>query len=640
MEEKVLNERYHLVKLVGNGGMATVYQGHDVLLDRPIAVKMLREPYASDKDFRKRFLGEARAVAKLDHPNIVSIYDLGIDNERPYLIMELVPGQSLKELIHKKAPLPILEALEIGVQICAGVGVAHRAGIVHCDLKPQNVLISTEGTVKVTDFGIAQALQTEYEAKEKSKTFWGSPHYISPEQARGERPTPASDVYSIGVILYEILTGVPPFHAEDDTVLIRKHLQENPTPPSSFNPKIPSKLEWLVNKVLSKEKSRRYRNAEQFRMALEEYKQHGEEKTAARPIAQNAVTHTSTLPQPVVEESAEENEEEVTRTGPDWLLWLLFGIATIAVLGLVPLWGYVYQVYNDPGNPLIGPTTETEATATPAGELVSVPRLVGLSAADAEKLAASYQLEFAVQREEKSTEAIPGTVLSQEPQPGKRVPVGSTLQVIKAVGQSFPLQDVIGLQLEDVIGPLEAQGLTIQTEKVWSTKSNGQIIAQLPVPESEIQAGSTITLTISGGKEQSRSLQVNFNNQIILEEALVPQYTFQPGDSVPVTLYWRALQSLERNYVVFTHLTTSAMATPAAQHDSEPGNGTNSTSGWETGVIIIDPHQVTIPAGTTAGSYQLRVGLYTDEGRLKIVDSGETQVAAESVFIANIEVRP
>ncbi len=638
MEEKILNERYHLVELVGTGGMATVYRGHDVLLDRPIAVKVLREPYASDTDFRSRFLAEARAVAKLDHPHIVRIYDLGIDQGRPYIVMELVAGQSLKERICQAAPLPILETLQISEQICAGVGTAHRAGIVHCDLKPQNILITTAGAVKVTDFGIAKALRAEYEEEEEPQVVWGSPHYISPEQAAGEHPTPASDVYSIGVMLYEMLAGVPPFHAEDDAALIRKHLQETPTPPSSFNPQIPPRLEWLVSKVLSKEKSRRYRNAEQLGMALTEYMRHGEEQTVSHPVVPPTPQQTSTLPySPQTEQST---REEAPQSGPDWLLWLLFGIAAIAVLGLIPLWGYVYQVYSDSGVPNASSPTNSVATTTPMGELVSVPRLIGLSVADAEALAKSYQLQFAVQREDESTDALPGTILSQDPQPGTRVPVSSTLQVVKAMGHLFPLQDVLGLQLEDVVEPLAAQGLTIQTEKVWSTEPIGKILAQLPAPESEIQAGDTVTLTVSGGKEQRLSLQVNFNNRIILEEALVPQYTFQPGDSVPVTLYWRTLQPLTKNYVIFTHLTTSATGTPAAQHDSEPGNGTNPTTGWTPGEIIIDPHQVTIPQGTAAGSYQLRVGLYTAEGRLKIIDSGHTQVAAESVFIVNIEVRP
>ncbi|MEA3308745.1 MAG: protein kinase, partial [Chloroflexota bacterium] len=603
------------------------------------AVKMLREPYASDKAFRSRFLAEARAIAKLDHPHIVRIYDLGIDHEHPYLVMELVVGQSLKARIHQEAPFPIPEVLRIGEQICAGVGVAHRAGIVHCDLKPQNVLITTEGTIKVADFGIARALQAEHETAEKSQLVWGSPHYISPEQAAGEQPTPASDVYSIGVILYEMLAGVPPFHAEDDAELIRKHLQEAPAPPSSFNPQVPPKLEWLVGKVLSKEKSRRYRNAEQFGRALEQYRRHGEEQTVAHPAATPmAPQATNTLPRPPA--MTQPGPEKAAKSGPDWLLWLLLGIATIAVLGLIPLWGYVYQVYNESGMPLGGITSEEIATATPAGELVSVPRLIGLSAVDAEALANSYQLQFAIQHEDEGSDALPGTILSQDPQPGSRVPVSSTLQVVTAKGQRFPLQDVLGLQLEDVVAPLKALGLIIKTEKAWSTKPVDEILAQLPAPESEVQTGSTITLTVSGGKEQRLPLQVNFNNQISLEEALVPQYTFKPGDSVPVTLYWRALQPLHENYVVFTHLTTSATANPAAQHDSEPGNGTNPTTGWIPGEIIIDPHQVTIPQGTPSGSYQLRVGLYTAEGRLKIIDSGHTQVAAGSVFIVNVEVRP
>ncbi len=397
-------------------------------------------------------------------------------------------------------------------------------------------------------------------------------------------------------------------------------------------------MEWLVGKLLSKEKSRRYRNAEQLGVALEEYMRHGAEQTASHPVAPPPPQRTSTRPHSP--QTKKSTQGKAPRSGPDWLLWLLFGIAAIAVLGLIPLWGYVYQIYNESGAPSASSPTNNVTVTTPGGELVSVPRLIGLSAADAEALTNSYQLQFAVQREDENSNALPGTILSQDPPPGTRVPVSSTLQVVKAIGHPFPLQNVLGLQLADVVEPLAALGLTIQTEKIWSTEPVDKILAQLPAPESEIQAGDTLTLTVSGGKEQSRSLQVNFNNQIILEEALVPQYTFQPGDSVPVTLYWRALQPLTKNYVIFTHLTASATATPAAQHDSEPGNGTNPTTSWTPGEIVIDPHQVTIPQGVSSGSYQLRVGLYTAEGRLQIIDSGHTQVAAESVFIVNVEVRP
>ncbi|MGC9523203.1 MAG: protein kinase domain-containing protein, partial [Anaerolineae bacterium] len=213
MKPIVLNDRYRLTELIGAGGMATVYHGEDLLLERSVAVKFLREPYASDPEARERFLHEARAAGRLDHPNIVHVYDVGQDQDRrPYIVMELVPGEDLKTLIRRDAPLPVSEALRIAREICAGVGQAHKQGTIHCDLKPQNILVTDDGQVKVTDFGIARAARQDEIELEPLEVVWGSPHYLSPEQARGRKPTPASDVYSIGVMLYEMLTGVPPFH--------------------------------------------------------------------------------------------------------------------------------------------------------------------------------------------------------------------------------------------------------------------------------------------------------------------------------------------------------------------------------------------------------------------------------------------
>ncbi|HHE71458.1 MAG TPA: serine/threonine protein kinase, partial [Chloroflexi bacterium] len=224
MKPTILNDRYRLTELIGAGGMATVYHGEDLLLERPVAVKFLREPYASDPEARQRFLHEARAAAKLDHPNVVHIYDVGVAaGGQPYIVMELVRGEDLKSLIRREAPLTVPHALALIRQVCAGVGEAHRAGIVHCDLKPQNILVNENGQVKVTDFGIARAARAEEEGDAHVEVVWGSPHYLSPEQARGEHPTPASDVYSIGIVLYEMLAGVPPFHDPDPAVLALKH---------------------------------------------------------------------------------------------------------------------------------------------------------------------------------------------------------------------------------------------------------------------------------------------------------------------------------------------------------------------------------------------------------------------------------
>ncbi len=286
MKPTILNERYRLGELIGVGGMATVYRGEDLLLQRAVAIKFLREPYSSAPAFRERFLEEARAAAKLEHPNVVHIYDVGEDEQsRPYIVMELVLGEDLKALIRSSAPLPVPQALDLAEQICAGVGHAHRAGIVHCDLKPQNILVTPEGQVKVADFGIARAFSVDQESEdEKEQVVWGSPHYISPEQVSGEQPTPASDVYSIGVILYELLTGVPPFHDPDPAVLAVKHLREEPPALSEVNPRVPPGLELIVRHVLAKLPSSRYRNADQFKIALEEYRRQGEELTVPQPV--------------------------------------------------------------------------------------------------------------------------------------------------------------------------------------------------------------------------------------------------------------------------------------------------------------------------------------------------------------------
>lgn len=649
MEPRVLNERYRLIKSLGSGGMATVYRGHDLLLDRPIAIKILRQPYAGDPDFRDRFLEEARSAAQLDHPNIVQVYDVGIDNEEPYLIMELVEGEDLKAKIRKAAPFPLPRALDVTQQICAGVGAAHNAGIVHCDLKPQNVLVTENGQVKVTDFGIARAFQEEHpESEEREQVVWGSPHYLSPEQATGESPVPASDVYSIGVMLYEMLTGVPPFHAEDTTELLIKHLRETPTPPSALNPQIPPRLTWLVNKVLAKGKSGRYRNADQLGLALEQYQKQGAEATVPQaavpaPTADEPQSKTATgtpkaAAPPKHKTPVPPAKETTSQMEPDWLLWLLLGVAAVAVLGLIPLWLRVAQVYSQNMTP--PPVTTETTTATPSGEQVSVPNLVGLNVTDAEELAAGYDLQLNVAAEEKTTDALPGTVLRQDPGAGSRVAVNTTIDVVKAVGQVFALQDVVGYTLGDVRDPLEAQGLIVETQEVWSAEPKGRILEQDPPAESEIQAGETLTLTVSGGTDARIPLQVNLGDIIVLEEANIPRTSFRPEDSVPVTLYWRAQQPIDRTYVVFVHLIPQGEVAPIAQDDSEPGNGTNPTNTWEPGEIVIDPHQVKVPAGTPAGRYALRVGMYTGEGRLPIFDTGQSRASDGSIFIANVEIIP
>ena len=211
-EAALLNNRYHLQALVGSGGMAVVYRAEDRMLERPVAIKVLREKYSSDPAFRERFRQEARAAAGLSHPNIVTVHDFGYDDKRLFIVMEHIPGETLKTLLEQRGKFSVREAVPIIIQICAGVGYAHRAGLVHCDIKPHNVLVTPDRRVKVTDFGIARALSSIH-PDEKTEVVWGSPQYFSPEQARGLAPSPASDVYGIGVIFFQLITGQLPFQA-------------------------------------------------------------------------------------------------------------------------------------------------------------------------------------------------------------------------------------------------------------------------------------------------------------------------------------------------------------------------------------------------------------------------------------------
>lgn len=649
MKPTILNQRYRLVELVGAGGMATIFRGEDLLLERTVAVKFLREPFASDPAFRERFLGEARAAARLDHPNIVRIYDVGEDEgKHPYIVMEIVEGEDLKTSIRRDGPLSVNQALNLTRQICAGVGLAHRVGIVHCDLKPQNILVTYEGQAKVADFGIARAFQSEDRVpqEEPEDVVWGSPHYIAPEQAMGKQPTPATDVYSIGVMLYEMLTGVPPFHDPDPTALALKHLQEEPVPLRSLNPRVPPGLEQLVRRALSKDPSARYHNADQLGMAVGAYIQQGVEHTqtqAAVSLEQTDAFHTP-LPGTVVPGVEPESTQPVDiHTGPDYKLWALIGAAAIAVIGLIPLWIFVYQSYMKPVAVPTASITPPTATLAANAEIVSVPNLTGLSAPDAQRLVESLGLRLEVLGEQESTDARPGAVLEQTPTPGNRVAVETTVSVVLSAGRPLILPDVVGLNLNDqnvrVQAGLEADGLIVFTEEIWSIEPAGVILKQMPESGTEVRAGNTITLTTSGGTNVPIPMQVNLNNQVMLEDARVSQLTYRPGDTVGLTLRWRAMEAIPVSYKVFIHVLTLDFGTAIAQRDIEPMNGLRPTNSWTPGEIINDPHQIMIPPNTPAGTYQIRVGLYTPEGRMPVVDAGQTQVTDHTIFIITIEVR-
>jgi serine/threonine protein kinase len=349
--------------------MAMVYRAQDLTLERKVAIKILRKDYSDNNEFKERFRQEAKAAANLSHPNIVTVHDFGFHANQLFIVMEYVPGIDLKSLLKEHGKLSLVDSIELITQACAGIGYAHRAGLVHCDVKPQNMLVTPDNRLKVVDFGIARALAT-ISPDEQTDVVWGSPQYFSPEQAGGGAPSPASDVYSLGVVFYEMLTGRLPFIATTSQELARLHREALPPSPRKFNPAIPIQLEQIILKVLSKEPSARYRTADQLGRVISNFNQqpiHG--PSSAETITPfEGSSHPTPIPirstpdQPllVITPPAQESTVHYIETplqtyrpvkkpaAFDWSTWMLALIALLAVGGLVPFWLWVYFVLNPP----------------------------------------------------------------------------------------------------------------------------------------------------------------------------------------------------------------------------------------------------------------------------------------------------
>ncbi len=391
VQGKLLNDRYQLLERQGDGGMATVYRARDKMLERDVAIKLLRDDYSDNDEFRERFRQEARAAANLSHPNIVTVHDFGYDVGKLFIVMEYIPGSDMKTLIRRRGRVSVRDTIHLMTQACAGIGYAHRAGLVHCDVKPHNMLVTHDKRLKVTDFGIARALSS-IKHDEYSDVVWGSPQYFSPEQATGAAPSPASDVYSLGIILYELLTGTLPFLAKTPEELARLHLTQIPVPLSEYVPGISPALEQIVAKVLAKEPARRYRTADQLGRVLENFGMREADPSSqavsvpiSRPISQvlqspppqsyipapepasayqqPPVVERTPTPPPVPTQNyappTQQYSQGYTPTPPPTPVqhepvnidWGSVGLGLLALLmagGLIPFWMWVYFIYNPP----------------------------------------------------------------------------------------------------------------------------------------------------------------------------------------------------------------------------------------------------------------------------------------------------
>jgi len=643
MADYVLNNRYRLLAQVASGGMAVVYKAHDLTLNRVVAVKILRENFADDSGFRARFQSEAQAAANLAHPNIVTVYDYGQDGNRAYIVMEFVEGRDLKSVIRAESPLPMDRAIDLMAQACAALGHAHRAGLVHCDVKPQNLIVTPDGRLKVTDFGIARAISQSM--PQNVETVWGTPHYFSPEQAAGEAPTPASDVYSLGVVMYEMLSGQLPFDADNHTDLAMQHLQDQPPPLTALNPAVPIQIEQIINRVMAKDPAARYRTAEQFGRALMDYRRLADQMTGlqnAVPI--NVGSNSTTVgaaARPIV---------PAAPAGTDWLGWILGALAAIAVIGLIPLLFLVIRAYSSPPpaeagaltpGPASAPTAVGNATLPPFAEQVLIPKLIGLTQKDAEQLAGTTGLQLVIGPGRFDAQIPSGAVAAQNPPAGRRVARNSPVEINLSQGpQISPMINVLNFTYEEVEAGLKPYGWDIRLVEEYSQQPYHLILKQEPPAGLPLAASQPLTLTVSGGT--TVTLNVNLSDQITLDAANLPVDQIKRGTAIDLTLFWRGQGRLTTPYSVFVHL-IDANGQLRQQIDTEPGAGTAPTPSWTPGITVTDRYEMDVPADLPPGVYQLRTGLYPTGqplNRLAVTDPGKAIVDADSILIRSITVLP
>jgi beta-lactam-binding protein with PASTA domain/tRNA A-37 threonylcarbamoyl transferase component Bud32 len=483
--------RYRIVRKLGTGGMANVYLAEDEVLGRRVAIKILNDRHAGDDQFVERFRREAKNAASLSHPNIVSIYDRGEAEGTYYIAMEYLDGRSLKELIVARGPAPIPLAIDYGRQILAAIRFAHRHGIVHRDIKPHNVLVDAEGRLKVTDFGIARAGVSQMT---EAGSIIGTAQYLSPEQAKGAPVDQTSDLYSVGVVLYELLTGVVPFSGETPVEIAMKHLSAVPPPPSAKRKDVPRDLDLVVMRALAKDPAERYQSAEEMDADLRRVSR----GTAISPVTEEAATAIIARPPPTAVTEIKPRVPETMPYAPPaayydydepprralwpWLVALLFVIA--AVVG-------GYFLYSQIQDQLSGSQT------------IAVGNYVGIRETDAVSKINASGLRANPVRQYNADPRFPETyVFSQTPRPGDRTQKHNFVTIYVSLGPpKTTVPSVVGESLDRALADLQDSKLQGKPMQVESDKPQGDVISQSPTAGASVVQGSKVTLRVSKGPQ-------------------------------------------------------------------------------------------------------------------------------------------
>ena len=474
-EPRILAGRYRLLEQIGSGGMAIVYKAEDRRTGHFVAVKLLRPELTQNAEYVSRFQREAQAASKMTHHNIVNLLDVGMDGDSRYLVMEYVPGQTLKQVIQEKGRLPAQTAAAVTIRILSALQHAHENGIVHRDIKPQNILVNEDGLIKVADFGIARIADTR--TLSQSDTVVGSVHYFSPEQASGGEADVRSDIYSVGVVLYEMLTGRVPFDADNQVSIAMLHLRGQPEPIENYAPDVPPAVAHVCMVAMSKNPDLRYQSAREMaadlRAAIE----------GRMDVMQEHLPEGGAPQGPLTRPEGEEAGEQKARRRPNWLWWILTGLVTALVLG--GLYFGVRAIFS---------SAQTQAT---------VPNLIGMSleAAQARVKNEGLQLNYT---EASNDERQAGVIFQQTPDAETSVRKGDTVTVTVSLGPDTQrkgrVPNVVGYTEDAAIARLEQAELKPRTyNRILSTEPVGQVLKQTPAAGADAPEDRVVRLEVSGG---------------------------------------------------------------------------------------------------------------------------------------------
>ncbi|MGV8980248.1 Stk1 family PASTA domain-containing Ser/Thr kinase [Clostridium sp.] len=490
----ILGSRYELLEKIGEGGMAIVYKAKCHLLNRYVAVKILKEEFSNNIDFMEKFKKEAASAASLSSNNIVNIYDVGHENDINYIVMEYIKGKTLKQVILDNGSMDNNKVIDYGIQIAKALECAHKNNIIHRDIKPHNILVTEDGTVKVTDFGIAKASSSV--TITNTSTVMGSAHYFSPEQAKASFVDFRTDIYSFGIVLYEMSTGRVPYDAESPVSVALKHIQEPVVPPKDINDNIPENLNKLILKAIEKEPIKRYQTAKDMRLDLQRIQNNSGYTIAARAMdneytrVMEAVNVDDYEKEEVTGKIAKKsNKKNINKKNKNKI------IVSVVIISLILLGSVLGLVYK---NALFGNSTKGDASAK-----LIVPKIIGLDKSDAKKIIEDKDLTFSEIGEENSTQPK-GTVTVCWPEEGTEVKAKSEVRVRVSKGpETFTVPYVKGSDRNSAKDVIERNGLVLGnvTEQVSDSIPSGIVISQDPIEESLVQKGDKVNLVISKGPE-------------------------------------------------------------------------------------------------------------------------------------------